>query len=177
MICQPVSNQTSRQQNTWCHDDRLLIWAVTTNGPFALTSNAGGFMYWCTGPAWLPAADSAGKQPELQRRYQRGGNGWHKAGRCGKPQLLHSPRFENMKRTTAFDLVSWIRLRASEKKMALETRFPNYLPITPYPSFHSSPISDSGFDMKVVWRWSPGGGKSGHVGKLRPQKCRKFSSG
>lgn len=57
---------------------------------------------------------------------------WHKAGRCGKPQLLHSLWSENIKSTTSFDLQTWIRLSASEKNStALETIFPNYLPITP----------------------------------------------
>lgn len=180
------TNQTSRQQKTWCHNSRrrpAVDLGSYNYGPFGLTSNAG----------WVYVLVH-GAQPDFQKLTQQVNSqncsngtkgeakalaflGWHKAGRCGKPQLLHSPKFENMKRTTAFDLVCWMRLQASEKKMALETGFPNYLPITTYPSFHSSHISDSGFDMKVVWRWSPGGGKSVRVGKFRPQKCCKFSSG
>lgn len=109
---------------------------------------------------WLPAAESAGNQPELQRGYTAKEKGersplaflrWHKAGRCGKPQLLHSLRFENMKVTTAFDLQTWIRLAASEKKWLWKTIFPNYLPIAPYPSFHSFHFTLA--IQTLIWKW------------------------
>lgn len=106
---------------------------------------------------WLPAAESAGNQPELQQWYtakEKGVRtplaflGWHKAGRCGKPQLLHSLRFENMKATIAFDLQTWIHLSASEKWL-----WKLYSPII-CPSLPILPsIPPTLAIQTLIWKW------------------------
>lgn len=112
-------------------------------------------------PVWLPAADSAGKLPELLRWYTAKRKRGKSAARV--PQMTQSrPLWETS--ASSFtevwkhekDHSVWSpELNTSlgfRKEMPLETIFPNYLPITPYPSFHSSHISDSVFDMNVGWR-------------------------
>lgn len=168
MICQPVPTRlyVSKIPHTMTAADCGSLSGKFDYWPFALTINALSVYLQtllgtehCPLPlVWLPAAESAGNQPELQRWYtakEKGERtplaflGWHKAGRCGKPQLLHSLRFESMKVTTAFDLQTWIRLAASEKKWLWKL----YSPII-CPSLHIPPsIPPTLAIQTLIWKW------------------------
>lgn len=181
--------QTSCWQNTWYSDSNRLwpfIWQVPLR-TFCLICLIKALSIYlqtllrtehrsvCL--VGLPAAESAGNQPKLQRWYtekQKGERtplvflGWHKAGRCGKPQLLHSLRFENMKVTTTFDLQTWIRLSASEKNWFWKLYSPIICPSLPIPPSIPPTLAIQTLIWKRDQNKSPCGRQSYCMGQLRP---------